>query len=97
MGDDELKKRILARRARLVAAAITASGLAAGVGTLDACGGTTTSDAGVVDGASDGPQVCLAPQPCLDPLPPDAGRDADAAPQPCLAPLPPDAGDASDG
>jgi hypothetical protein len=96
MGDDELKRRILARRARLVAAALASGALAAGgVAVLDACGGTTTSDAGV-DAPADGPQVCLAPMPCLD-VAVDAGRDAggdaDAEPQPCLSPLPPDSGD----
>ena len=69
MSDDELRKRILARRAKFVAAALAATGL----GVL-ACGGEVkpTGDAGT-DAAADGP-----PQPCLGAPQPDAG------PQPCL-------------
>lgn len=87
MSHDELKKRILGRRARFIAAALTS----AGIGVAPACGGETV------------PQVCLSPQredsgvdadadatpqACLTPLEPDAGLDAtaDGAPQPCLAP-----------
>jgi hypothetical protein len=87
MSNDELKKRILARRAKFVAAALAASGL--GVAAA-ACGGDVTQagDAGA-DAAVDSP-----PQPCLSPPQGDAGfdapssdGDADAGPQPCLVPI----------
>ena len=94
MSNDELKKRILSRRARFIAAALTS----AGIGVAPACGGETT------------PQVCLTPikpdsgldadadatpQACLSPIEPDASidatldgdADADVAPQPCLVPI----------
>lgn len=91
MSEDELKKRILSRRAKFVAAAIAASGIAA------ACGGEVTgpgdaSTDGPKDTAVDVPQPCLSapfdagdagPQPCLDVPLDDAG---DAGPQPCLVP-----------
>lgn len=86
MSDDELRKRILARRAKFVAAALAASGL----GVAAACGGDVTraGDAGT-DAAADSP-----PQPCLSPPQPDASLDAaadagdaDATPQPCLVPI----------
>lgn len=87
MSNDEQKKRILARRAKFVAAALAASGL----GAAAACGGDVTNagDAGT-DAAADSP-----PQPCLSPpqgdasvdAPSDSSADADAAPQPCLAPI----------
>jgi hypothetical protein len=87
MSNDELKKRILARRAKFVAAALAASGL----GVAAACGGDVSQggDAGT-DAAVDSP-----PQPCLSPPQGDASADvaaeadtdADAAPQPCLVPI----------
>ena len=87
MSNDELKKRILARRAKFVAAALAASGL----GVAAACGGDVTKagDAGT-DAAADSP-----PQPCLSPpqsdasfdAPSDSSADADATPQPCLVPI----------
>lgn len=88
MSQDEIQKRILARRARFVAAALAASGL----GVAAACGGDVVpqGDAGG-DAAADSPQACLSPP------------QLDADPQPCLgAPLadsgdPADAGDAGDG
>lgn len=91
MSDDELKKRILSRRAKFVAAAIAASGLAA-------CGGEVGGPADAAadapkDTAADVPQPCLSapfdagpdtgPQPCLD-VAVDAGPDT--GPQPCLVP-----------
>lgn len=86
MSEDELKKRILSRRAKFVAAAIAASGIAA-------CGGEISGPADAAadapkDTTADGPQPCLGvafdagPQPCLD-VAPDASDDG---PQPCLAP-----------
>jgi hypothetical protein len=90
MGHDELKKRILARRAKLVAAALAAGGLAAtGIASLEACGGQTPGDAGA-DAPIDEPQACLSVAPYPDAAS-DTGADADAEPQPCLSPMPPDA------
>lgn len=85
MSDDELKKRILSRRAKFIAAALAASGIAA-------CGGGVQgpSDAAADaprDTALDGPQGCLSP-------PFDAGGDT--GPQPCLEP-PLDAGSQDGG
>lgn len=79
MSHDELKKRILARRAKFVAAALAASGL----GVAAACGGEVkqTGDAGT-DAAADG-----QPQPCL------GAPQSDADPQPCLGVALPDASD----
>lgn len=92
MSDDDVKARILARRAKFLAAALSGAGLAATaalVPGLAACGDDQVTEP--ADGA--------APQPCLSPLapdsggvPPDASPDG-ANPQPCLSPLPPDAGD----
>lgn len=93
--NDDVKKLILARRARFVLAAVAAAGV-----TASACGGseaTQSSDAGA-DAAQD-----ATPQPCLTAPQPDAGvrdgaADADAQPQPCLAPPLPDSGaDADEG
>ena len=79
MSHDEQKKRILARRATFVAAALAASGL----GVATACGGdvTPTGDGGT-DAAVDSP-----PRPCLSP------PSSDSGPQPCLGVPLPDAGD----
>jgi hypothetical protein len=79
MSHDEQKKRILARRAKFVAAALAASGL----GVAAACGGDVapTGDGGT-DAAADSP-----PQPCLSPPANDSG------PQPCLGVSLEDAGD----
>jgi hypothetical protein len=87
MSDDELKQRILSRRAKFVAAAIAASGLAA-------CGGEVSGpipDASAADAPKDqsvdAPQVCLsAPFDAGQDAPADAASDADAGPQPCLVP-----------
>ena len=88
MGDDDVKKLVLARRAKFVAAALV--GLSAA-----RCGGQT-------EGSN--PQPCLSqrcegedcsPRPCLKP-------PVDAQPVPCLGVpyedtgIPDDAGDASD-
>ena len=85
MSEDELKKRILSRRAKFVAAAIAASGIAA-------CGGEVS---GPTDASADGPKDTAAdvPQACLT-APWDAGDAGDAGPQPCLEPPLEDAGDA---
>ncbi|CAN5590664.1 hypothetical protein BH09MYX1_BH09MYX1_38440 [soil metagenome] len=83
MSEDELRKRILSRRAKFVAAAIAATGIAA-------CGGDVQ---GASDASTDAPADASkdaskdtgadAPQPCLGISQPDAG---DAGPQVCLAP-----------
>jgi hypothetical protein len=79
MSHDEVAKRILARRAKFVAAALAASGL----GVAAACGGEVkpVGDAGT-DAAADSP-----PQPCL------GAPQQDAGPQPCLDVAFEDAGD----
>jgi hypothetical protein len=87
MSNDELKKQILARRAKFVAAALAASGL----GVAAACGGEVklATDAGGeagTDAAADSP-----PQPCL------GAPQQDAGPQPCLDVAFEDGGDAGDG
>jgi hypothetical protein len=87
MSNDELKKQILARRAKFVAAALAASGL----GVVVACGGEVAQggDAGTeagTDAAADG-----LPQPCL------GAPQQDAGPQPCLDVAFDDAGDAGNG
>ncbi len=89
MSDDELKKRILSRRAKFVAAAIAATGIAACGGEVS--GPTDAAADGPKDTQADVPQACLSapidagdagPQPCLD-VAPDASDDG---PQPCLIP-----------
>ena len=102
MSTEDDKAKILARRARFIAAALASAGLAAAA---PACGGETGGPEGSElpekeGGARDAqaePQVCLSgpeplpdagPEPCLSPEPPDAGSDADAGPQPCLVPPP---------
>lgn len=73
MSDDDLKRLILSRRARFVAAALAATGLASCSPTpcLDIANppNDASSDA-AKDAPSDGPQVCLAP------IPEDSGADA---------------------
>lgn len=87
MSGDDVKARILARRAKFLAAALSGAGLAA-TATLAAgvegCGSDQVTEP--ADAAAD---VEVSPQPCLEP--PEPPRDAE--PQPCLSPLPPDAGD----
>ena len=100
MSNDELKKRILSRRARFIAAALTSAGL----GVAPACGGDTTPQVCLTPTQSDGgldADADATPQACLTPIQPDAGvdattdanADADAAPQPCLAPMQDSGGD----
>lgn len=65
------RSRILARRARFVAAAL-------GAATLAACGSSTSEepgpkDTGAADGSADGADT--GPVPCLDMPPPDSGGD----------------------
>ena len=91
MSSDELKKRILSRRARFIAAALAGAGIGAApaCGTAQAClfpaGGGFDSGVDADDEAP--PQICLtAPQPDAG-ADADAASDADAAPQPCLVPL----------
>ena len=77
MSDDDLKKLILSRRARCVAAALAATGLASCSPTpcLDVvvppsdAASDAPSDA-AKDAPTDGPQVCLAP------IQEDSGADA---------------------
>jgi len=93
MSNDELKKRILGRRARFIAAALTS----AGIGVAPACGGDSTPQVCLTPTQSDGGSDADAtPQPCLFVQPDasvDATSDADAAPQPCLAPMQDSGGD----
>ena len=65
MTDDDAKKLILARRARFIAAALAAAGLATGA---EACGGNAERDVGAggsTQGGSAGSGVGGVPQPCL--------------------------------
>lgn len=99
MSEDELKRRILGRRARFIAAALAS----AGIGAAPACG-TPQVCLFPVDiedsGADADADADATPQPCLTPIEPDAAPDAasdgsgdaDAGPQPCLVPIE-DAGD----
>lgn len=79
MSHDEIQKRILARRARFVAAALAASGL----GVAAACGGDVTpggdagSDAGIDAVADAAQQPDVIPQPCLSPPLQDSGGPGD--------------------
>lgn len=94
MGDDDVKRLILARRAKFVAAALVSLNAAM-------CGGSTETtqpepclsprDPGRVDAGED----TGTPQPCLSVQPTDAGPGEDAGPQPCLSP-PFDAGEDAD-
>jgi len=92
---DDCKRRILARRAKFMMAAIAASGVA--------CAKVDEGPQPTTDAAADTrPNVCLSAdaepclgisadaEPCLEP-PYDAGTDT--GPEPCLAPPPdPDGG-----
>jgi hypothetical protein len=82
--DDDAKKKILARRARFVVAAL------AGVSAAVACGGETTAtgDGGTEAGADASPMPCLSPPSQTDASADasDASTDVDAGPQPCLVP-----------
>jgi len=98
--NDESKKRILARRAKFMMAALAASGVA--------CAKIDDDPRPTVDSGTDTrPNVCLSADaepclgisadavPCLEPPLEDSGpdtADADAEPMPCLAPPPEDAG-----
>jgi len=73
MTDDDVRRLILSRRARFVAAALTSAGLV--VGTAD-CGGETSKDK--PDASAGG----STPQPCLSPAGGSGGTGG--APQPCL-------------
>src|SRR5262245_55852953 len=100
MGTDDgnARRLILARRARFIAATIAGIGAVASACEPMVCLDVVDPDASAPGTGGDGGKGDsgdAAPQPCLDPLPPDAGGDAE--PQPCLSPLPPDAGDAGDG
>jgi hypothetical protein len=70
---DEAKRRILMRRARLVAAAV------AGLGAAVACGGQVTPQP-CLEPVQDGGPDATQPQPCL-------GVALDSGPQPCLTPI----------
>lgn len=88
---DELRRKILARRARFVTAAIASAGLAACRPCLDVAppddgvrpDAPTAKDAGPTDGGAE-------PVPCLDVPPPDTGVPLDMG-------LPPDTGVADAG
>jgi hypothetical protein len=83
MADEELRRRILARRAKLVAAALASS--------LAACGDDVQPGDGGVDAAKDAAEDTSIPMPCL-------GVALDATPCLQPPPPPPDdAGDAGDG
>lgn len=85
--DDAVKKAILARRARFIAAAVASVGIA--------CGKTTKEDAPPVPCLSVPLDYDAQPLPCLTPTVADAGAPAaDAgAPVPCLSvAMPKDAG-----
>ncbi len=97
MGSDENRRLILARRARFMAVTL------AGIGVAVACGGKESDPSPCLSLAADGgspdseARACLSiaeppdanPQPCLAPLPPDAGDDASDGGD--------DGGDAGDG
>jgi hypothetical protein len=101
--NDDSKKLVLARRARFIAAAMAG---VAGVAAADACAPaepclSTYANPGE-GGVEADAQACLSvigdsgndatPQPCLDPLPPDAGDGGDAGDEDGG-----DGGDAGDG
>ena len=91
MGDGDVKRLILGRRAKFMAAALV--GLNAAM-----CGGTTETtqpepclsprDPGRVDAGEDTgtPQPCLSIRPDAGPDGGDADGGEDAGPQPCLTP-----------
>ncbi len=102
--DDDPKKRILARRARFMTAAITTAGLTASsvIGLAqEGCGGDVeqTAPSGASDtGPNDGGTSDTGPSACLR-VAPDSG-DRDTGPSACLSPpydsgTAPDTGDAS--
>lgn len=76
MSDDDLKNLILSRRARFVAAALAATGLASCSPTpcLDIAVPPTDASTDANDAAKDAPTD--APQVCLAPIPEDSGPDA---------------------
>jgi hypothetical protein len=78
--DDEARKKVLARRATFVAAAL------AGVST--ACGKEPAQPPQPC--LSVAPILDVGPQPCLSPVPPSQPDETDAGtPQPCLKVAPP--------
>jgi hypothetical protein len=84
--NDDAKRKILARRARFVAAAIAGAGISISCGKSQPCLSVTH----IPD-----PDAAPAPQPCLsEPEPPAPSSTQQAAPMPCLevAPPPRDAG-----
>lgn len=105
---DESKKRILARRAKFMMAALAVSGVACAK--VDDDPKPTTTDSG----ADTRPNVCLSAdaepclgvsadaEPCLEPPLEDTGpmpcldpvpdSGTDTGPEPCLSPPPPDSG-----
>ena len=93
---DEAKKRILARRAKFIAAAIVASGVNACSSVADSPG--PAADTGVKD-TSSAVTDTGTPEPCLGATPPDSSVTdstldtgaTDTAPMPCLDPAPDDA------
>jgi len=86
--NDDAKKKILARRAKFIAAAVAGISISCGKDRPEPCLSVThIPDAASDDGGT--PQPCLSPppQPCLSVYnpPPDAGPP----PRPCLEPMPP--------
>lgn len=94
--DDDLKATILARRARFIALALSASGLSAA--SLVACGGKTTDNSEETqpvqstdptnDGTPPQPTACLSI--AADPTATMTTTAPTATPTVCLSPLPPD-------
>ncbi len=92
----ETKRKILARRARFVAAAIATAGIAACGGEVD---DPPTGDAGLDAADAATPATDTRPDPCLGAPYPDAepcleapfDAEPDTGPVPCLDPIP-DAG-----
>jgi hypothetical protein len=81
MGDDDLKRSILARRAKFVAATLATAGLGAACASEpQVCLSIVAPDDASTDGAKDGTTDAPVdgPQACLSPLPPDSGADGDA-------------------
>jgi hypothetical protein len=98
----EAKSKILARRARFLAAAAASAGIVACSSADD--GTPTPADSGATDSAVDTSMSDTGPMPCLEPLEdtgvldsgsdtfvPDSATDTgekDTGPMPCLAPPP---------
>jgi len=94
----DVKKTILARRARFVAAAIAGAGMAVGCSSTESsvCLSMPGPSDAAMDGDKDGSgDVSMEAQACLS-IAAEAGPDADGGPQMCLQPYPEDAQDELD-